>query len=224
MTPTDTESAAPIRLVIVDDHHAFAEALSLAVGLESDIECVGTAPSVEEALRLAKEFQPDVVLMDVRLPDRDGIEGTAAIKQLLPRTRVVVLTGHADVGLMARAAQAGAAGFLAKESKIVDILRAIRTAGEGGMLIEPATLPRVLKAIPRPEPGGGTRYGQLTEREQEVLGLMGQGMDPQTIARQLSISLHTCRGHVKSILGKLGAHSQLEAVVVALRQGLLPGF
>lgn len=209
-------------VLIVDDHTSFAQALGTAIDLQDDLLCVGTADTLANGVLKAQEKQPQVVLMDVNLPDGDGIEGTGLVKERCPTARVVVLTAHADLELMARAAARGASGFLAKESPVADILSAIRTAGDGGLLLEHSTLTAVLARIGvesrknRPEDPG------LTPREQQVLMLMGEGLDPRTISRQMGISVSTARTHVKNVLSKLGVHSQLEAVVTAVRRGLIP--
>lgn len=216
---------AGVRVLVVDDHRAFSEALGMALDTQDDLECVGVASTVGEALELVRERSPDVVLMDLHLPDFDGIEGTTRVKALSPEARVLVLTAHTDLQALSRAASAGASGFLPKETPVAEILRAVRTASEGGMLVEPSTLAAVLERVResgRKSQERDALLGRLTPREQEVLAFMGEGLDPRAIAKQLGISLHTCRGHVKGILAKLGARSQLQAVVTAARNGLLP--
>jgi len=213
-------------VLIVDDHRSFADALGMAINLQPDLECVGMAGSVEEAIGLVDERAPDVVLMDVHLPDADGIEGTQRVKELNPAVGVLVLTADQNPAILARAAAVGASGFLLKESPFAEILQAIRTTHEGGMQLPNTTLASILErlergAAPAAAPGLG-RSDTLTGRELDVLRLLGQGHDVQTIARDLVISIHTVRGHVKSILAKLGVHSQLEAVVTAVRMGILP--
>jgi DNA-binding NarL/FixJ family response regulator len=210
------------RVLIVDDHRAFSDALAIAIDLQPDLRHVGLASSVEEALAAVRDASPDVVLMDVRLPGADGIEGVRRIKELDARVRVLVLTGFADADAMARAALAGASGFFPKERPIGEILQAIRTASGGGMVVEPSSLAAVLSRVREPERLPVASPGSdLTERQREVLALMAEGLDPRAIARTLGISVNTSRGHVKSILAKLGAHSQLEAVVEAMHLGLL---
>ncbi|HMC51808.1 MAG TPA: response regulator transcription factor [Acidimicrobiales bacterium] len=210
------------RVLIVDDQRTLLDLLEIVVGQQPDLECVGAATTGKEAIELAAEHRPDVVLTDYRLPDIDGVEVTVRIKQDQPDVRVIMLTGHGDdARAMLRASMAGVSGFLPKESPIVEVMTAIRMAKSGGMLIHPAALAAVLaEARNEPGPTPQEEFG-LTQREQEVLNLLGAGLDPQTIARALSLSVHTARGHVKSILSKLGAHSQLEAVVVAMRAGLV---
>lgn len=194
----------------------------MAISMQPDLESVGVATRVADALEALREEAPDVVLMDVGLPGVDGIEGTRRVKDLLPKARVLVLTAHTTPEVMAQAAAAGAAGFLPKESPMADILRAIRTANDGGMTIEHSTLLAVLEeARRRSEPRPAKPA--LTRRERDVLELMGSGLDAATIAKQLGITLNTCRGYVKAIFAKLGAHSQLEAVVAAVRAGLIAG-
>ncbi|MGI5471355.1 response regulator transcription factor [Streptomyces sp. CA-132043] len=166
----------------------------------------------------------DTVLMDVHLPGGDGIEGTAKLKAAHPEIRVLILTADTGPTVLAAATAAGAAGFLSKSSALSDILAAVRAPAGGPLLVEGAALAALLG------PAGGGRNGQgtavlarLTAREREVLRLMGEGLGPRAIAERLVISRHTARGHVKNVLMKLGAHSQLEAVVAATRAGMLPG-
>jgi DNA-binding NarL/FixJ family response regulator len=205
------------RVLVVDDHRVVAETLRMAIDLEDAMACVGITGSVDEALALVAQTRPDVVLMDVRLPGMDGIEGTRRIKAEHPPVRVLILSAYTGVEVVSRAASAGASGVLAKEGALADIVSAIRTATEGSVLVDSLAL------------GEGTAEARdlveqergLTAREQEVLGLMGEGCNPKTIARHLGISVETVRGHLKAILAKLDAHTQLEAVMTAQREGLL---
>jgi DNA-binding NarL/FixJ family response regulator len=231
--PAASHSDAPIgrragerqaRVLVIDDHSAVAEAVAMAIDTQPDLDCVGTAGTIAEGRRLAAELRPDVIVIDVELPDGDGIDAVPDLRRDNPRTRVLVLTGHTAVGVLARAASAGVCGFLPKESGIQEVLRAVRVARDGGMIVNNATLSGVLSRIAATaQQGGGVSAVELfTPRELDVLRGLASGNDPQNIARDLGMSINTCRGHVKSILGKLGAHSQLEAVVIALRRGLLP--
>jgi DNA-binding NarL/FixJ family response regulator len=213
----DTE---PITVLVVDDHQTFAELLALALEAEPALRYVGHARDSAEATRLVAELKPDVVLMDVQLPDVDGLTTTERLIADRPDLRVVVLTAHTDPALVTRAAAAGAAGFLPKDGALRDVLQALRTAHRGGMVVPSQLLAGALAAPPVPA-RPAVPAGTLTGREHEVLRLMGQGMDVRTISRDLGISPHTCRGYVKSILAKLDAHSQLEAVMTAIRLGLL---
>ena len=213
------------RVLIVDDHLAFAEAVAIAVDLQADLECVGATPNVEEALRLIEDRAPDVVLMDVYLPGVDGIEGTRRIKANSPATRVLIITGHTELDILTQAAEAGASGFLPKESSLQEVVDAIRVPVDDKIVMDSSTLAALIERLRVTERASAQQArdgARLTRRELEVLGLMREGLDPQAIASRLGISVHTCRGHVKSLLLKLGAHSQLEAVVIAAREGLLP--
>ncbi|MFI8993870.1 response regulator transcription factor [Streptomyces sp. NPDC053542] len=211
------------KVLVVEDQRALADALELAIAAQPDLECVGAVGTVEAALPLAAAGV-DTVLMDIHLPGADGIEGTAALKAAHPEIRVLILTGDTDPAVLAAATAAGAAGFLSKASALSDILAAVRAPAGGPLLVESAALAALLG------PADGGRNGQeeaaparLTAREREVLRLLGEGLSPRAIAERLVISRHTARGHVKNVLMKLGAHSQLEAVVAATRAGLLPG-
>lgn len=215
-------AAASIQVMIVEDHFALSESLGLAIDFETDMECVGLAPTIGEALELMARCAPDVVLMDVLLPDGDGIDATARLKAICPQAAVLVLTAHPDPALMVRAAEAGASGFLRKESRVAEVLRAIRLAAGGALALEVGSLRNLLATLREGPPPARARPLPLTAREQEVLTLMSAGLGPKAIATRLGMTVHTCRSHVKSILGKLGAHTQLEAVVVAARHQLLP--
>jgi DNA-binding NarL/FixJ family response regulator len=205
-------------VLVVDDHQTFAELLALALQAEPSLTYVGHAGTSAEAMRLVGEVSPDVVLMDVQLPDVDGLTTTERLRARYPDLRVVVLTAHAEASLLTRAAHVGACGFLPKDGALRDVLQALRTAQRGGMVVPAHLLAGVLRGE---ADDNGPAVSALTGREREVLRLMGRGADVRTIARELSISVHTCRGYVKSILAKLGAHSQLEAVMAAIRLGLL---
>lgn len=219
------EKVEPVtKVVIVDDHQTLVDLLRLALSAESDIDVVGTAGTAAEGLRLVDATKPDLVLMDFGLPDSDGVTTAAEVLVRQPATRVVMLTATHDGSLISRAAAAGVCGFVAKTGAFGEVLSAIRTARSGSMVIDPTVLARLVPSPRREaeEEQERTVAPLLTPREQEVLGLLGAGMDARAIARTLSISLHTCRGYVKSVLAKLDCHSQLEAVVAAGRLGLLP--
>jgi DNA-binding NarL/FixJ family response regulator len=220
-------------VLIVEDQQALASALEVAIGTQPDLECLGAAGTVDDALAQITRHVPDVVLMDIELPGEDGIQGTRRIKASHPEVLIFILTAGASASRLAAAAAAGAAGFLTKASSFTDILAAIRNPAVGKMVIEGTTLRALREELGSVEleHGGPTPLGapkgrepdwsRLTGREREVLALMGEGLDPKSIAHRLVVSVHTARGHVKNVMMKLGAHSQLEAVVVATRSGLL---
>lgn len=216
--------AKPIRVLVVDRHQTFAELLGVALGGQPDLDFVGHAPTGADAVRLVAEARPDVVLMDAQLPDVDGVAFAERLRADDPGTRVVMLTAVDEPTLLRRATAAGASGFLAKDGALGDVLRAVRTAHGGGMTVSSHLLTTLLRSADvddDPQATVDTSYGGLTPREREVLLLMGAGLDTRTVARRLGISVHTCRGHTRSVLAKLDAHSQLEAVAVAARHGLL---
>jgi DNA-binding NarL/FixJ family response regulator len=223
-------------VLVVEDQQALASALEVAIGAQPDLECLGSAGTVDDALAQIDRHIPDVVLMDIQLRGGNGIECTRRIKASHPEVSVLILTADASASTLAAAATAGATGFLSKGSSFADILNAIRDPVRGKMVIEGTTLRELIDELREPEPGpepsglaavpaqaaSEQDWVRLTAREQEVLALMGEGLDPKAIAERLVVSLHTARGHVKSVMTKLGAHSQLEAVVVATRSGFLP--
>ena len=211
-------SAERMRVLVVDDHQTFAELLSRALDAESDLECVGHAQDSSEALAAVARLHPDVVLMDVHLPDRDGIRTTAELVRRHPDLKILILTAHASLADIERAATSGACGFLAKDGSLADVLHGLRTARRGSLILPDGLLSR-LSAVG--ERHTTMRQWHLTPRELEVLRLLGLGRDPRSIAKELGVSLHTCRGYVKAVLAKLGVHSQLEAVVLGTRTGLL---
>jgi DNA-binding NarL/FixJ family response regulator len=221
-------------VLVVEDQQALASALEVAIGAQPDLECLGSAGTADDALARIARHVPDVVLMDIQLPGGNGIECTRRIKASHPEVSVLILTADPSASRLAAAAAAGATGFLTKGSTFADILDAIRNPAGGRMVIEGTTLTALVDELRGAEPGPGglaavpaqvgheQDWARLTAREQEVLALMGEGLDPRAIAERLVVSLHTARGHVKSVMTKLGAHSQLETVVVATRSGLLP--
>jgi DNA-binding NarL/FixJ family response regulator len=212
-------------VALIDDHQTLLDLLTFAMGSEDDIEVVGTATTAADGQRLVERTRPDVVLLDFALPDVDGVTLAATLVDRYPDVRVVMLTASDDAELISRAATAGASGFVAKSGALDQVLDAVRSARSGSMIVDPVFLTRLGSAGRRAQADeqAGPLRPVLTPREQEVLELLGRGKDPRTIARELSISLHTCRGYVKSTLAKLDCHSQLEAVVTAGRLGLLRG-
>jgi DNA-binding NarL/FixJ family response regulator len=210
--------ARPARVLIVDDHQSFAELLSFALSSQADLECVGTAASAAAGVALAAERKPDIVVVDIEMPGQDGLTAARRIREVAPGAVIAVVTAHRDPAWVVRATQAGASAFVPKNGSLAEMLDVLRRARAGGMLVAPSAFATrgAVAAGPAAAP-----VPALTQRELEVLGLLGRGMAPKAIARTLGISLNTCRGYVKSLLSKLGASSQLEAVVTAQRLGLL---
>ncbi|GAA1476293.1 response regulator transcription factor [Nocardioides aestuarii] len=208
----------PTRVLLVDDHAVLAESLSLLLGSQSDLEVVGTARTLADARRLVETSRPDVVLLDVALPDGDGIAEIPALLERHPGARVVVLTGTTSDRVLVGAVEAGAAGFLSKSGGVRRVVDTVRAAAADEAVLPEATLER-LRPLMRQR--ADERHVRLTEREVEVLQLVAEGLTNAAIAERLVVSLHTVRNHVARISRKLGAHSKLEALSIALRQGLV---
>lgn len=205
------------KVLVVDDHLMVAELLAGAIHAEPGFEVVGCAQSVADARRLVEELRPDVVIMDVRLGDGDGIAATAELTERHPALRVVILTAHIDQEMLRRSAAANACALLPKNGDLSTMLQILRTAERGSFTVHPRLLHRLVAQPLDAEPG----QVALTPRELDVLRLLSTGLGATLIAREMGISVHTCRGHVKSLLVKLDAHSQLEAVAKAVRHGLI---
>jgi DNA-binding NarL/FixJ family response regulator len=207
-------------VLIIDDHRSFAEALAIAIDAQLDLRCVAIADTAADGVDAAIRCRPDVVLVDMRLPDASGPSLVVQLLTMQPNLPVLALTAYADAASVAAAAHAGVCAFLRKECSIQDILATLRMAGDGPMTIDAGTLGAMMQA-PRRVETVDVDGMRLTPREQEVLDLLAQAYDAQGIARRLGISVHTTRGYVKALLSKLNAHSQLEAVVHARQRGLI---
>jgi DNA-binding NarL/FixJ family response regulator len=207
-----------ITVAIVEDHVMVAEALMAALGQEADLEVVGSATSVAGGIDLVADTNPDVVLVDFALPDGDGTEATAAIREQCPSAKVVMLTGSGDSDTVARAIEAGVSGFLVKSQSIGRVVDAVRRVHDGEALFSHGMLRQAVERMGQPR--AGDNYG-LTDRELEVLQLLATGLSTDDIAGKLVVSIHTVRNHIRNLLAKLGAHSRVEAVAIATRDGLL---
>ena len=209
----------PIRVLVVDDHRMFAESLVSLLEREQDLKIVGQATSIADLRRVLPDCEPDVVLMDYRLPDGDGIEGTLLVREHHEDAHVVMLTGMSEDSVLLRAIEAGCAGFVTKDNAVDEAVAAIRAAATGEAVISPQMLSRLLPKLRREREQEAAT--PLTPRESEILSLLAEGLANQAIAERLTISLNTVRNHVQNLLSKLDAHSKLEAVAVAVRLGLL---
>jgi DNA-binding NarL/FixJ family response regulator len=217
--------AEPVRVVIVDDNDLFLGGLRSILSLEDDIDVVGQAGDGRAAAVLVAATAPDVVLMDVRMPKRSGIEACRAIKDAAPATCIIMLTASDEGADLYDALKQGASGYLLKDSSIDEVADAVRLAGEGHALISPSMATKLLdefKQVARAD-RPAVRTPRLTERELEVLRLVAQGLNNRDIGRQLFISEHTVKNHVRNMLEKLQLHSRLEAVMYAIGERW-PGF
>jgi DNA-binding NarL/FixJ family response regulator len=209
---------AMVRVLIVDDHRMFAESLARLLGDEDGIDVIGLAASSEEGVDAVERLRPDVVLVDYRMPDRDGVATAATIKELDPACMVVMLTGSEDDRVLLGAIDAGCSGFLTKDRAAGEVARAVRAAASGEALISPAQLARLLPRLSSKRTEVGT---DLTRRELELLTHLARGSSNKAIAADLHLSLNTVRNYVQSVLTKLDAHSKLEAVATAVREGVI---
>ena len=198
----------------------FAASLAHALESEPDLLVVGQATSVAEAQNLVASTAPDVVLLDHRLPDGDGVGAIAGLHRIRPSAQIVVLTATASDRVLVAAMEAGAAGFIAKTQRLGDVVEGIRAAAQGDSVVSAKLLSRLLPRLRRQAGGSGA---ELTEREREILDLLATGLSNADIARQLTISVHTVRNHVANLSAKLGAHSKLEVLAIAVREGLVDG-
>ncbi|HEX2266972.1 MAG TPA: response regulator transcription factor [Actinomycetota bacterium] len=223
-----TKPASPdqaLRILIVDDHALFRRGLQMVLKQEPDLDVVGEAGDGHEAVDKAQELMPDVILMDVRMPRRSGIEATQQIKDLLPHVKILMLTISDEEADLYDAIKAGASGYLLKEISIDEVADAIRSVWAGQSRISPSMAAKLLTEFAamskRAEERQQLPAPRLTDREMEVLKLVAQGLNNRDIAKELFISENTVKNHIRNILEKLHLHSRMEAVVYAVREKLL---
>ncbi|MGH2705006.1 MAG: response regulator [Actinomycetota bacterium] len=217
--------ADSIRVMIVDDHALFRRGLQMVLEAEDGIDVVAEAGDGEEALVKAEDAMPDVVLMDVRMPKRSGIEATRSMKDVLPNAKILMLTISDEEADLYEAIKAGASGYLLKEISIEEVANAVRAVNAGQSLISPAMASKLLNEfatmVKRADERQPLSAPRLTDRELEVLKLVAKGQNNRDIAKELFISENTVKNHVRNILEKLHLHSRMEAVVYAVREKLL---
>jgi two-component system NarL family response regulator len=214
-----------LRVLIADDHALFRRGLEMVLQKEPDIEVVGEATDGVQAVEKAQQAMPDVVLMDVRMPKRSGIQATKEIKELLPHVKILVLTISDEEADLYESIKAGASGYLLKEIPTEEVADAVRSVMAGHSRISPAMASKLLHEFatmskqqdgrrPLPPP-------RLTDRETEVLRLVARGLNNRDIAKDLYISENTVKNHIRNILEKLQLHSRMEAVIYAVRENIL---
>jgi DNA-binding NarL/FixJ family response regulator len=213
----------PIRVAVVDDQELFRRGLTMLLQVEDDIEVVGEAGDGVAATELAASAVPDVILMDVRMPKRSGIEACVAIKDVAPTAQIIMLTVSDEEADLYDAVKNGASGYLLKDSSIDEVAQAVRVVADGQSLISPSMAIKLLDEFKQMSRSDRQQVPtpRLTERELEVLKLVAQGLNNREIAKQLFISENTVKNHVRNILEKLQLHSRMEAVMYAVREKLL---
>ena len=224
MDPKRAQTAEALRVLIVDDHALFRRGLQMVLASEPDIEVVGEASDGAEAVERAKALRPNVVLMDVRMPKRSGIEAASVIRDELPEAKILMLTMSDEEADLYEAIKAGASGYLLKEISIEEVPDAIRSVWAGQSRISPSMASKLLSEFAAMSQRGGDSKGagaQLTPREMQVLKLVAQGLNNKDIAEKLFISENTVKNHIRNILDKLHLHSRMEAVVYAVKEKLL---
>ncbi len=215
---------APVRILIVDDHAVVRAGLRLLLSADPELEIVGEAGDGAEALRLARDLAPDVVLMDISMPDMNGIEATRRIKVLCPGVAVLALTMHEDDQYFFEMLAAGASGYVPKRAAPNDLISAIHAVKHGGVFLFPSVARLLVRDyLQRVEDEGeaGRPFDALTDREREVLTCIAQGQSNQEIAEALSISIKTVNRHRENIMARLNLHSRVELVHYAIEKGLI---
>lgn len=207
----------PIRILIADDHAVVRQGLRMFLTLDEDFEIIGEATNGAEAVNLARELQPDVVLMDLLMPVKDGITAIGEIRREMPDVEVIALTSVLEDASVVGAVKAGAIGYLLKDTQSDELRRAIKAAAEGQVQLSPQAAARLMREVRTPE-----SPETLTDRETEVLRLLAGGYANKEIARELVIGEKTVKTHVSNILAKLGVQSRTQAALYAVRIGLVP--
>ena len=213
-----TSSSQPIRVMLVDDHSMVRRGLAAFLKVFDDLQLAGEAENGEAAIQLCADILPDVILMDMVMPDMDGAVATRVIRQKFPHVQVIALTSFKEGDLVKKALEAGAIGYLLKDISADELVRAIRAAHAGRATLSPGAAQSLVETANQPPVPGL----DLTERELEVLALMVEGLNNTQIASRLTVSSSTIKSHVSNILSKLGVASRTEAVTLALRNHIIP--
>jgi DNA-binding NarL/FixJ family response regulator len=210
-----------IKVLLVDDHAVVREGLRTYLDLEERLEIIGEAANGREAVDKVRVLQPDVVLMDLLMPEMDGITATKAIKEFAPEVKVIVLTSFQDDEHIMPAIEAGATGYLLKDVSAPELVKAIEGAFQGQAQLHPEVARKLMEQVRQPRRRQDPAE-ELTPRERDVLGLIASGMSNKEIARELVMTERTVKGHVSNILGKLGLQDRTQAALYAVRHGLAP--
>lgn len=217
MTSVNVVKPGATRVVIVEDHTMIADSLAAALDAHDDIQIVGRSRQAAGVCELVVSVDAEIVLLDFRLPDGEAPDVLTALRAVRPDVRVIVVSAASDYRSVIRALEAGAAGYLLKDQDLDELVAAVRTVRAGGQALAPALVPKLVSQLAE-APGSAQN---LSRREVEVLQLLADGCSTKQLADTLGLSVNTVRNHVQSAINRLGAHSKLEAVSIAIRQGLI---
>jgi DNA-binding NarL/FixJ family response regulator len=217
----DTSISNKLQVYLIDDHPVVREGFARALADEPDMAVVGQAGTAGEALRETAQCKPDVILVDLNIPDRDGIELLGALRAQLPQAKLLVLSGYDDEFRVAEALRAGAQGYLVKTSKLEEVIEGIRRIATGGAPLSPRIAGAVVRAMRKPASEGAGGLDALTPRERQVLRLLAAGVSTRETAARLTISPKTVETHRVRIYAKLGCKSAVELTRIAVRTGLI---
>jgi DNA-binding NarL/FixJ family response regulator len=211
-----------LRIVLADDHVMMREGLKALVGAQADMEVVGEADNGRDALLKAREHQPDVVVMDISMPEMSGIKATERMKDCCRKAKVLVLTAYDDTGYLRQLLEAGASGYVLKKAAAEDLVKAIRTVAAGGVYLDPTLAGKVVSGyVGRKKLRGGPPAGELSEREEEVMRLVAWGYTNKEVAGYLNLSVKTVETHKTNLMQKLDLGGRSDIVRYALRRGWL---
>ncbi len=218
---TSGQAMTRIRILLADDHAIVREGVRLLLDAQPDMEVVGEAADGEQALALARELKPDLVLMDIGMPAMNGLEATRALKAAQPQTSILVLTMHEGEDYFFRILAAGASGYLLKGAGSAELLSAIRAVHQGGVYLYPTMAKKLMSDYLKNQEGGAAANDPLTPRERQVLKLIAAGKSTREIAEELVLSSNTVQTHRLHIMEKLNLHKRSELIKYAIRRGLI---
>lgn len=210
-----------IRVLLADDHNVLRQGMAQVLESQPDITVVAQAGNGKEACRLAEQHHPDVILMDINMPEMDGVAAAQQITAALPQTGIIILTMYRRDDYVFEAIKAGASGYLLKEAELDELLGAIRAVAQGEAVIDPSIAGRVLAELRRPRPAPAEKMPELAERDLEILQLVAQGLSNQEIADRLFLAEKTIRNRLSLIFKRLHLENRTQAALYALREGLI---